>query len=291
MRDRSRIIPSMNILTTEKRVAVVSALVEGCSIRSTVRMTGVAKDTVLKLLKMVGQACLEYQDSVLRDLPCKRLEMDEIWCFCYAKDKNLPESKRGLPGVGSMWTWTAIDAESKLMVSWRLGNRDAANAWAFISDVKERLANRVQLTTDGNRLYVEPIENYLGGMVDYAQLIKKYGNEDPDTKYSPGKCLGTEKRQIDGNPDEALISTSYAERQNLNIRMKNRRFTRLTNAFSKKAENLAYSIALDFMHHNFCRRHMTLKTTPARAIGIENRTWTIQNIVELLPAACHKERF
>lgn len=281
----------MNILTTEKRVAVISALVEGCSVRSTVRMTGVAKDTVLKLLKAVGQSCLEYQDATLRNLPCKRLEMDEIWCFCYAKDKNVPDSMRGKPGIGSIWTWTAIDAESKLMVSWRLGARDAANAWAFIADIKDRLANRVQLTTDGNRLYVEPIEHYLGGAVDYAQLIKKYGNEEPETKYSPGKCLGTEKRQIDGTPDMELVSTSYAERQNLNMRMKNRRFTRLTNAFSKKAENLAYSIALDFMHHNFCRKHMTLKTTPARAIGIENRTWTIRDIVELLPAACHKERF
>jgi len=281
----------MNILTTDKRVAVISALVEGCSIRSTVRMTGVAKDTVLKLLKAVGQACLEYQDAVLRNLPCKRLECDEIWCFCYAKDKNLPEHMRHTQGVGSMWTWTALDAESKLMVSWRLGNRDAANAWAFIGDVKDRLANRVQLTTDGNRLYLEPIEHYLGGKCDYAQLIKQFGNEDPDTKYSPGKCLGTKKKQVDGLPDEDLISTSYAERQNLNIRMKNRRFTRLTNAFSKKAENLAYSIALDFMHHNFVRKHMTLKTTPARYIGLENRTWTIRDIVELLPAACHKERF
>jgi len=281
----------MNILTTDKRVAVISALIEGCSIRSTVRMTGVAKDTVLKLLVSVGQACLEYQDAVLRNLPCKRLEMDEIWCFCYAKDKNLPDHLRHTQGVGSIWTWTAIDAESKLMVSWRLGNRDAANAWAFIGDVKERLANRVQLTTDGNRLYLEPIEHFLGGKADFAQLIKQFGTEDPDTKYSPGKCLGTKKKQIDGNPDENLISTSYAERQNLNMRMKNRRFTRLTNAFSKKAENLAFSIALDFMHHNFVRKHMTLKTTPARAIGIENRTWTIRDIVELLPAACHKERF
>ncbi len=282
----------MNILSTEKRVSVVSALVEGCSIRSTVRMTGVAKDTVLKLLGMVGEACLEYQDAVLRNLPCNRLECDEIWCFCYAKEKNLPEKMRGMPGVGSMWTWTAMDAETKLMVSWKLGARDAANAHAFISDVADRLANRVQLTTDGNRVYLGAVETYLGGAVDYAQLIKLYGTEgEPDTRYSPGKCLGAEKRRIDGDPDPDYVSTSYAERQNLNIRMKNRRFTRLTNAFSKKAENLAYSIALDFMHHNFVRRHMTLKTTPARAIGIAKRTWTIRDIVELLPAACHSEKF
>ena len=282
----------MNVLTTEKRVAVISALTEGCSVRSTVRLTGVAKDTVLKLIRMVGQACLEYQDSVLRDLPCQRIECDEIWCFCYAKDKNLPASMRGMPGVGSMWTWTAMCAESKLIVSWRLGAWDAANAHAFVSDLAERLANRVQLTTDANRLYINAVEDNLGGSVDYAQLVKKYGQTDEvERTYSPAKCLGTRKRQIDGMPDMDLVSTSYAERQNLNIRMKNRRFTRLTNAFSKKADNLAYSIAIDFMHHNFCRRHMTLKTTPARALGIEYRTWTVRDIVELLPAACQKEEF
>lgn len=283
----------MNILTTEKRVAVISALVEGCSIRSVCRLTRCGKDTVLKLLGMVGEACLEYQDAVLRNLPCKRLELDEIWCYCYAKDKNLPEHMRGMPGVGSLWTWTALDAESKLIVSWRLGARDAANADAFIRDVSERLANRVQMTSDGNRVYLDAVEAHLGGAVDYAMLIKQYGNEpkNPETRYSPAKCLGAKKRKIDGNPDIKLVSTSYAERQNLNVRMKNRRFTRLTNAFSKKAENLAYSIALDFMHHNFCRKHMTLKTTPARAAGLETRTWTIQDIVELLPAACHKQKF
>jgi IS1 family transposase len=282
----------MNILTTDKRVAVISALVEGCSIRSTVRLTGVAKDTVLKLLKQVGEVCVDYQDNVLRNLPCKRLELDEIWCFCYAKDKNVPKEMQGMPGVGSMWTWTALDAETKLVPSWRLGARDAANAHAFISDLSSRLANRVQLTSDGNRVYLDAVEEYLGGEVDFAQLIKQYGqNEAPERAYSPAKCLGTKKRQIDGNPDMDLVSTSYAERQNLNVRMKNRRFTRLTNAFSKKAENLAYSIALDFMHHNFVRKHMTLKTTPARAAGIEYRTWTIRDIVELLPAACHSTKF
>jgi IS1 family transposase len=282
----------MNILTTEKRVAVVNCLVEGCSIRSTTRLTGVAKDTVLKLLKHVGEVCIDYQDAVLRNLSCKRLELDEIWCFCYAKDKNLPDSMKGSPGVGSMWTWTALDAETKLVPSWRLGARDAANAHAFIRDLADRLSGRVQLTTDGNRVYVDAVEEYMGGEVDFAQLIKQYGqNEAPERAYSPAKCLGTKKKQIDGNPDMELVSTSYAERQNLNIRMKNRRFTRLTNAFSKKAGNLAYSIALDFMHHNFVRKHMTTRTTPARAAGIENRTWTIRDIVELLPAACHKQEF
>jgi IS1 family transposase len=228
----------------------------------------------------------------MRKVGCKRLELDEIWCFCYAKNKNVPEHMRGMPGVGDMWTWTAIDAETKLVPSWRLGARDAANAHAFISDLSSRLAGRVQLTSDGNRVYVDAVEEYMGGKVDYAMLVKQYGETaSPERAYSPAKCLGAKKRQIDGNPDMDLVSTSYAERQNLNIRMKNRRFTRLTNAFSKKAENLAYSIALDFMHHNFCRRHMTLKTTPARAAGIANRTWTIQDIVELLPAACHSTKF
>ena len=282
----------MNILNTEKRIAVISALVEGCSVRSTCRLSGVAKDTVLKLLAQVGEVCLEYQNEVLRNLPCKRLELDEIWCFCYAKEKNVPAHMQGMPGVGSMWTWTAIDAETKLVPSWRLGARDAANAHAFIADLSERLAGRVQLTSDGNRVYVNAVEEYMGGKVDYAMLVKQYGeNESPEKSYSPAKCLGAKKKQIDGNPDMSLVSTSYAERQNLNIRMKNRRFTRLTNAFSKKAENLAYSIALDFMHHNFCRKHMTIKTTPARAAGIANRTWTIRDIVELLPAACHSTKF
>jgi IS1 family transposase len=214
---------------------------------------------------------------------CKRIECDEILNFCYAKDKNLPDSMKHVQGVGSMWTWTAIDAESKLIVSWRLGNRDAANAWAFIGDVADRIRHRVQLTTDGNRLYVEPIENYMGGMVDYAMLIKKYGSEENDTKYSPAKCLGTRKEQIDGNPDMELVSTSYAERQNLNIRMQNRRFTGLTNAFSKKAEMLAYSIAITFCYHNFVRVHQTLNTTPAVKAGIAERKWTIEDMVNLIP--------
>jgi IS1 family transposase len=274
----------MNILTTEKRVAVISCLVEGCSIRSTVRLTGVAKDTVLKLLKAVGQVCIDYQDAVLRNLPCKRLELDEVWCFCYCKDANVPDSMRGEPGVGSMWTWTAIDAETKLVPSWRLGARDAANAHAFISDLSERLANRVQVTSDGNRVYIDAVERYMGGHVDYAMLVKQYGpNESPERAYSPAKCLGAKKTQIDGNPDMSLVSTSYAERQNLNVRMQNRRYTRLINAFSKSAEMLAYSVAISFMYHNFVRVHQTLKTTPAVAAGIAKHRWTVGEMVDLMP--------
>jgi IS1 family transposase len=274
----------MNIISFQQRCAVMRALVEGCSIRSTVRMTGVAKNTIQKLTREMGQACLDYQDNVLRKVPCKRVQCDEIWCFCYGKDRNLPDRMKGQPGVGSIWTWTALCADSKLMVSWRLGARDAANAHSFMSDVAERLANRVQLTTDGNRVYLDAVENNFGANIDYAMLVKKYGNEEsPETRYSPGLCLGADKRRIMGEPDMELVSTSYAERQNLNIRMQNRRYTRLTNAFSKKADMLAYSVAITFMYHNFVRVHQTLRTTPAIAIGIDNHRWTVEEMVDLLP--------
>jgi IS1 family transposase len=191
---------------------------------------------------------------------------------------------RGVPGVGSMWTWTALCAETKLIISWRVGARDAANAHAFISDVADRLANRVQLTTDGNRVYLDAVETYLGGSVDYAQLIKQYGHDAGDeSRYSPGKCLGADKRQVDGEPDMNYASTRYAERQNLNIRMQNRRFTRLTNAFSKKADMLAYSLAITFFYHNFVRVHQTIKTTPAVKAGIAKHRWTVEDMIELLP--------
>ncbi len=215
MRDRSSMMSHMNKLTREQKTAVIRCLVEGCSIRSTVRITGVSMNTIQKLTRELGEACLEFQDQALRNLPCTRIECDEIWNFCFCKDKTVPNEMKGTDGIGSMWTWTALFATTKLIVSWRLGNRDSANAWAFISDASERLANRVQLTTDGNRLYLEPIENYMGGKCDYAMLIKKYGNEPEQNRYSPGKCLGTEKRKIDGNPNDDYVSTSYAERQNL----------------------------------------------------------------------------
>jgi IS1 family transposase len=271
----------MNKLSHEKRCAVIRCLVEGNSVRATVRITGVSKNAVQRLTREIGEACLKFQDKMLRDLKCRRIECDEIWCFSYAKDKNVPDEMRGMPGVGSIWTWTAICAESKLIVSWRLGARDAANAHAFCSDLAERLANRVQITTDGNRLYLNAMDDAFQGNVDYAQLIKVYGNADDERQYSPGKCLGADKKQIDGNPDFDYVSTSYAERQNLNIRMQNRRYTRLTNAFSKKADMLAYSIAITFCYHNFVRVHQTLKTTPAVAAGIVARKWKIEDLVEL----------
>lgn len=275
----------MKQLTKSQRCAVARCLVDGVSIRATTRITGVALNTIQKLTRDLGEAVLAYQDHALRNLTCKRIQVDEVWNFCYCKDKNLPDEMRGEPGVGSIWTWVALDAETKLILSWRLGARDAANGFAFIGDVAERLANRVQLTSDGARVYLDAVEHHLGGLCDYAQLVKQYGNEQgtPDTRYSPAKCLGTKKRQIDGNPDLDHVSTSFVERQNLNIRMQNRRYTRLTNAFSKKADMLAYSVAITFMYHNFVRVHQTLKTTPAIKAGVTDRKWTIEDMVDLLP--------
>jgi IS1 family transposase len=274
----------MKTLSRDQRCAVVRCLCDGVSIRATTRITGVSKNAIQRLTRELGEAVLQFQDNALRKLPCKRLELDELWAFCYAKDKNLPDEMRGMPGVGSVWTWTALCAETKMIVSWRQGARDAANAHAFISDLSGRLANRVQMTTDGNRVYLDAVENYMGGNVDYAMLIKQYGaDESPERAYSPAKCLGAKKTQIDGEPDMALVSTSYAERQNLNVRMQNRRYTRLTNAFSKSAEMLAYSVAISFMYHNFVRVHQTLKTTPAVAAGIAKRRWTVGDMVDLMP--------
>jgi IS1 family transposase len=281
----------MNKLAHEKRCAVVRCLVDGMSVRATVRVTGVAKNTIQKLTGELGEACLVFQDKMLRNLNCRRVQCHEVWCLCYAKDANLPDEMRNEPGVGSMCTWTALDADSKLIVSWRLGARDAANAHRFMADVAERLANRVQLTTDGNRVYLDAVDSYFGD-IDYAMLVKLYGNalEGPETRYSPGKCLGADKRRKRGNPDPDYISTSYAERQNLNIRMQNRRFTRLTNAFSKKAEILAYSLAITFCYHNWVRKHQTLGTTPAVAAGLADRPWRIEDFVDLIDTPMFRSR-
>ena len=220
------------------------------------------------------------------------VEIDEVWAYCYAKDKNLPDAMRGSPGVGSIWTWTALCADTKLLLSWRLGARDAANAHYFLSDVAERLTNRAQITTDGNRLYLAAVDHAFQGAVDYAMLVKQYGNETgpAETRYSPGKCLGAIKQQVNGNPDMNLVSTSFAERQNLNLRMQNRRYTRLTNAFSKKADMLAYSVAISFMYHNFCRVHQTLRTTPAVAAGVAKLRWKVEDMVDLMPILSYNTR-
>lgn len=288
--DRSSIMVIMNTLPHADRCAVVRCLVDGVSIAATTRITGVAKNTIQKQTRQLGEACLEFQDNALRYLNCQRLQLDEIWCFCYAKDKNLPDHMKGQPGVGSIWTWTALDADTKLIPSWRLGARDAANAHAFISDLSGRMANKVQLTTDGNVTYLQAVADNFGAAADYAMLIKLYGDEQGENRYSPGKCLGTKNRTVSGNPNPDHISTSFAERQNLNIRMQNRRYTRLTNAYSKKAEMLAYSVAISFMYHNFVRVHETLKTTPAIAAGIEKRKWTVGDMVDLMPILSYNTR-
>jgi len=273
----------MNRLTQEKQRQVISALVEGNSIRATVRMTGVAKNTIIKLLAEVGKACADYQDKVFRNLTCKRIQCDEIWSFCYAKEKNVPEDKKGYFGFGDVWTFTAICAESKLVPSWYIGRRDGANATTFMKDLAGRLKNKVQLTTDGHKMYLEAVENAFGSEIDFSQLIKIYGtSEDSEKRYSPAKCIGAEKIKIQGNPDYKNISTSYVERQNLTMRMNMRRFTRLTNAFSKKAENLGHAVALHFMYYNFCRIHQTLRVTPAMEAKVTDHVWEIEDILSLL---------
>jgi IS1 family transposase len=273
----------MNKLNTEDRVRVIAALVEGNSIRSTVRMTGIAKNTIVKLLAEIGQICSEYQDKTLRNLACKRVQCDEIWSFCYAKQKNVPADKQGQFGYGDTWTWTAIDPESKLVISWLVGLRDARYANEFMLDLAGRLKSRVQLTSDGHKAYLEAVEGAFGCDIDYAMLVKMYGAERAgEARYSPATCIGSKKESVSGKPDIDHISTSHVERQNLTMRMSMRRFTRLTNAFSKKIENLEHAVALHFMYYNFCRIHQTIRVSPAMAAGVTNRLWDIVDIVKLL---------
>ncbi len=273
----------MNKLKPEKQKQIIASLIEGNSIRATCRMTDTAKGTVLKLLADVGKVCKEYQDKTLRNLPCKRIQCDEIWSFCYAKEKNVPEDKKDQFGYGDVWTFTAICADSKLVPSWHIGRRDYINARAFMQDLASRLNSRVQLTTDGHRMYLEAVEDAFGSEIDFSQLVKLYGaSEEGEKRYSPAKCIGTQKHKINGNPDNKSISTSYIERQNLTMRMSMRRFTRLTNAFSKKVENLDYAVALHFMYYNFCRIHQTLRITPVMAAGVTDRLWEIEDIISLL---------
>jgi IS1 family transposase len=275
----------MNKLATADRVRVIAALVEGCSIRATVRIPGVAKNTVVKLLANLGTACSAYHDQHVRGLTTKRIQCDEIWSFCYAKAKNVPAEKKGQFGYGDVWTWTALDADSKLMVGYMLGTRDSDTARAFMSDVAERVTSRVQVTTDGHSSYFDTVGDAFNWDVDYTMLIKIYG---PNTggsaggKYSPPPCIGVKHQPICGNPDPKHISTSFVERQNLTMRMGMRRFTRLTNAFSKKLENHASAIALHFMHYNFCRVHQTLRVTPAMAAGLADHVWELDELVALL---------
>ncbi len=273
----------MNKLSQQKQTQVISALVEGNSIRATVRMTGVAKNTIVKLLADLGFACAEYQDKVFKNLPCKRIQCDEIWSFCYAKEKNVPEDKKGIFGYGDVWTFTSICADTKLVPAWHIGRRDLENAALFMKDLSSRLANRVQLTTDGHKMYLEAVESAFGGEIDFSQLIKLYGETSEGQKrYSPAKCTGTIKVKINGSPDKEQVSTSYVERQNLTMRMSMRRFTRLTNGFSKKVENLFYAVSLHFMYYNFCRIHQTLRVTPAMEAKVTDHVWDIEEMLDLI---------
>ena len=272
----------MNRLGISDRVRIVSSLVEGNSIRSTCRMTGAAKGTVLKLLADLGTVCAAYHDENVRGVASKRVQCDEIWSFCYGKEKNVTEEQKA-NGAGSLWTWTALDADSKLIVSYLCGGRDASYAMAFMKDVASRLTTRVQITTDGHKAYAEAVEGAFGMDVDYAMLIKLYGNPAQlDTRYSPGVCIGTEMVHVFGSPDPKHVSTSYVERQNLTMRMSMRRFTRLTNAFSKKVENHEYMLAIYFMYYNFCRIHKTLRVTPAMEAGVAHHVWKIEELVGLM---------
>ena len=273
----------MNQLSSEKRTQIVTALVEGCSIRSTVRMTGASKNTIAKLLVELGAACAEYLDKTLVNLPSKRIQCDEIWSFVGAKDKNIPTNRKEEFGIGSAWTWVAIDADSKLICSWMVGKRDPGCATEFIQDLAGRLSNRVQLTTDGLKMYLNAVADGFGEDIDYAMLVKIYGNDtEGEKRYSPAVCTGCKKQNKIGNPDAKHVSTSYVERQNLTMRMGMRRFTRLTNGFSKKIENHIAMIALHYMHYNFCRIHQTLRVTPAMEAGTSNHVWSMDELIELL---------
>jgi IS1 family transposase len=272
----------MHRLTTAKRAQILGMMVEGMSIRSITRLTAASKNTVAKLLVDAGDAFLDYQRKTLVNLPCKRLQCDEIWSFVGAKDKNVkPERRNEI--LGSVWTWTALDADTKLVPCFHVAGRDAGAAYDFIMDLAGRLANRVQLTTDGHKAYLNAVDFAFGGQVDYAMLVKLYGAEPAmEARYSPPKCIGTRSEPISGNPDPDHVSTSYVERQNLSMRMGMRRFTRLTNAFSKKVENHAHALAIYFMHYNFVRIHQTLRCTPAMEAKVTDRLWSLDDMAALV---------
>lgn len=279
-------IKGMRKLDTKTRTLIIRLLVEGNSIRATSRIADVSKNTVNKLLIDAGKACSKYHDQHVRNVKASVVQCDEIWSFTYAKQKNVKTATAAPEGAGDTWTWTAIDSDSKLILSYLVGGRDSEYAIAFMDDLRSRLANRVQLTTDGHKAYLEAVEGAFGGDVDYAQLIKIYGgptgNKGHEKKYSPAECTGIRKTAVEGEPVKALVSTSHIERQNLTMRMHMRRFTRLTNGFSKKVENHAYAVALHFMYYNFVRVHQTLKVSPAMEAGVTDRLWDIKDIVALI---------
>lgn len=277
----------MNKLDIKTRTLIIRLLVEGNSIRATSRIADVSKNTVNKLLIDAGKACAKYHDENVRNVKASVIQCDEIWSFTYAKQKNVKTAIAAPENAGDTWTWTAIDSDSKLIVSYMVGGRDSEYAIEFMDDLRSRLANRVQLTTDGHKAYLEAVEGAFGGDVDYAQLIKIYGDMGGKTaarKYSPAECTGIKKRTVEGNPDKLLISTSFVERQNLTMRMHMRRFTRLTNGFSKKVENHMHAVALHFMYYNFAKVHQTLKVTPAMEAGLTERLWDVSDLVAIIDA-------
>ena len=277
----------MNKLTTEARARILHLLCEGMSIRAITRLTGASKNTVAKLLIDAGKACAAYHDANVRNVKASRVQVDEIWSFTYAKQKNVASAKAAPVDAGDTWTWTAIDADNKMILSYFVGGRDGECAMWFMDDLASRLANRVQLTSDGHRAYLEAVEGAFGADVDYAQLVKIYGNSPESFKgrYSPAECTGIKKTRIEGSPDVDHVSTSYVERSNLTMRMHMRRFTRLTNGFSKKVENHAHAVALHMMYYNFVRIHKTLRVTPAMAAGVSDRLWEIADIAKLVEEA------
>lgn len=279
-------IITMNKSTTTKRAAIVRCLVEGNSIRATSRIVGCSKNTVTKLLVELGAVVSEYQNKALRNLDCERVQCDEIWAFVGCKQENIPEEKKGQFGIGDVWTLTAIDADSKLAVSWLVGRHDGETATEFVQDLEFRLSRRIQLTTDGHKVYLNAVENAFGMDVDYAMLVKLFGpSPNRDHRYSPAECSGTKKEWVQGNPTAEHVSTSYVERQNLTMRMSTGRFTRLTNAFSKKVENLAAAVSLHFMYYNFCRVHQSLNhKTPAEVARVTDHRWKIEELIALLEA-------
>jgi len=277
----------MNKLPLTKRVQILSMLVEGSSMRSISRVADVSINTVSKLLIEAGEACLAIHDETVRNVKASRVQCDEIWSFCYAKEKNVATAKAAPNGAGDVWTWTALDSDSKMIVSYFVGDRSSESAIILMDDLRDRLANRVQLTTDGHRAYLEAVEGAFGADVDYAQLVKLYGSEggkSSEVRYSPAECTGIRKRRVEGNPDVAHVSTSHVERMNLSIRMQNRRFTRLTNAFSKKLDNHIHALALYFAFYNFCRVHKSLRMSPAMAAGVSDRLWSLEDIVAKIDA-------
>ena len=273
----------MNVLTTKDRAQILSLLVEGNSINAASRITGVSKNTILKLLVHVGTACLAYQDRVMVNLKCKKVQCNEIWAFVGMKQKNVPQELKGTLGIGDVYTWLAIDADTKLIPCWNIGSRGAESAYEFIHDLAKRMANRIQLTSDGHYAYVVAVEDAFGSDIDFAQLVKIYGNrghsKEEAHRYSPAECTGIKKSRVTGNPNMRDVSTSYIERANLTMRMHMPRFTRLTNAFSKKLENHMYAVSLHFMYYNFCRIHTTTRVTPAMAAGLDDHLWDMEEIV------------